>query len=123
MRDREDPLRNARAESFINDSKIERHGYRGRFVGFGVEKLAIHHDRNRNQARLAFIADLHQSQRARALVDVLAIKVLGELLCPSRGRCESKTEKSNGRRNRRQERGMDDREAGSADDGMKPSAI
>ena len=123
LRDREDPLRNARSESFINDSEIERHGYRSRFVGFGIEKLAIHHDGNRNQPRLAFIVDLYECQRARALIDVLAIEVLGQLLPVSRGRCESKTEKSDRRRNRGPDRRKGDREEGGADDGVKPSAI
>ena len=111
LRDGKESLRHARAESFVHDSEIERHRNRSSFVGFGIVKLAIHHDGDRNEASLALIVNLHQTKRPRAFVGVLAFMMLGEFLGMGFG---SEPEAEEG--NRRQKRG-------GADDGAEPHTI
>ena len=115
LRDREEALRNARAEAFVNDPEIERHGDGISFIGPGIEKLAIHHDGNGNDARLAGVGNLHQSERSRAFVDVLALAMLGEFLRVGGLSGRGKQDDSNRRQNRDGDSGEDD--------GAEPHAI
>ena len=105
LRDSKKALRDAGAEGFVDDAEIERHRNRIGFIGIGIEKLAIQHDGNRNDARLAFVRDLHQAERARAVIDVLALLMLNQFLREERLR------------------GDGEKCGRGADDGKKPYAI
>lgn len=86
LRDGKKALRNAGAESLIHDSEIERHRDGIGHVRVGVVELAAHHDGNRNDVGLAFIGNLNQSERARAVVGVLALVMLHKFLGVAFGR-------------------------------------
>ena len=111
LRDGKEALRHARAESLVHDAEIERHRNGSRLEGFGIVELATHHDGDRNEVSFAFIGNLDQSERAGALIGVLALAMLRELLGAGfgYGRKEDET-------NRHQQR------AG-ADDGAEAHAI
>src|SRR6202158_1296038 len=46
LRDREDALRHAAAETFVNDAEVERHGNGQSFIRTRVVKFSVHHDGN-----------------------------------------------------------------------------
>lgn len=113
--DGEETLRNAGAKAFVDDPEVERHRNRISFIGLGIVKLAIHHDGNGNDAGFAGVGNLHQSERSRPLVSVLARMVLSEFLRVDWLNRTAKPDDGN----RRQNDGGDSRK----DDGAKPHAI
>ena len=80
LRNRKQALRNAGAERLVDHAEIQRHRHRVGLVGIGIVKLAVNHDRDGNDARLALVVDLNEPQRARPVIGVLALLVLGKLL-------------------------------------------
>ena len=63
----EEPHRVPGFDSFINGLSLQGHRNGCSFVGGSVVKLAVHHDRDRNQVGFAIRRQLHQSQGTRAL--------------------------------------------------------
>ena len=78
LSDSENALRDSGAKSFIDNAEVEGHWNRRCFVRASIVKLAVDHDRNRNDS--SFFArgrKLNQSSSARALVDGGLASVLG----------------------------------------------
>ncbi len=78
--DGKSPLRDASLETFINNSEIERHGNRRGLIGAGVVELAVHHNDNGNQPRLARARKLNEAESARSQIRRLATIGLCQLL-------------------------------------------
>ena len=77
LRDREDALRHSRAKGLIDRIEVERHRHRACLVGARVEKLAVQHDGDGNQASLfARRRKLDQPQCPRTFVDVALARIL-----------------------------------------------
>jgi len=78
--DCEKSLRYAGFEALIDDAEVESHGDRRGLVGASIEKFAIEHDGNGNQAGLAFAGELNQADRARSGIGSLTARLLDEFL-------------------------------------------
>jgi hypothetical protein len=96
LRNGKKALRHARVEGFVHHPKIECHRDRCGLVGTGIVKLAIHHDGNGNDARLARAGKLNQPKGAGARVGWLAPVLLDQNLrverasphpCPGKPGC------------------------------------
>jgi len=72
LRDGKEALRHARVKGLVNHAKIECHRDRRGLVGTGIVELAIHHDGDGNDARLARAGKLNESKRARPAISRLA---------------------------------------------------
>jgi hypothetical protein len=69
------PLRNARAYSFVHRAAPQRHGHRRSFISAGIEILAIDQNHNGNETCFA-VGHLDQAQRTRSLVGLGATRSL-----------------------------------------------
>ena len=105
LRDGKSTLGYARAKSFVDDSEIQRHGDRRGLIRTRVVKLAVHHDRNGNDPRLALVRNLHQSQRTRSFVGLVASVLLRKGLRVKRLSSHPQADETNGTR---QNNGEDD---------------
>ena len=63
-------------------------------VGAGIEKLAVDHDCDRNDPRFAGTRNLHETQRARSLVNLFAPVLLCKTLRVERRRPGTETQES-----------------------------
>jgi hypothetical protein len=77
---REKPLGYAGFEAFVDHSEVESHGNRRSLVRSGIEKFAIEHDGNRNEAGLAFARKLNQADCAWSGIGCLAARLLNKFL-------------------------------------------
>lgn len=99
LRNGKNALRDARAKAFIHDAEIERHGNGSRMVGAGIVELAVQHDHDRDEARLALIGYLHQSERAGSLFGLFAPILLHQLRMQRNGLCGEADESNRTRQN------------------------
>ena len=79
-------LRDTSLEAFIDNSEIKRHGNGRGLVRTCVVELAIHHDDDGNEERLASAGKLNQPESARSQVSLLATVGLGQFLGGERSR-------------------------------------
>ncbi len=73
-------LRDTSLEPFIHNSEIKRHGNRSGFIGARVVELAVQHNDDGNQPRLACAGKLNEAESARPQVSLLAAIGLGQFL-------------------------------------------
>ena len=72
----EQSLRNSGLEGFVNGVAPESHGNGHRFVGAGIEILAVDQNHDRHQPGIA-VGELHQTQSARAFAGLILRSLSG----------------------------------------------
>jgi hypothetical protein len=78
--DREKSLRYTGFEAFVDYAEVESHGNRRSLVRSGIEKFAIEHDGDGNQASPAITGELNQADCARSGIGCLAACLLNKFL-------------------------------------------